>query len=216
MDHILIIVISFIIVLISLTFHEAAHALSAFLLGDPTARNRGRLSLNPIVHIDVIGTLVLPILLSISGAGIFGWAKPVPVDLSYLKNPKRDHGLIAAAGPGANFFLALSSSIFLRLITQYQNYLTSELGQFLFTFFYISIQINVLLMIFNLLPLPPLDGAAILEIFLPPQAAFKLNQIQQYGFVILLVLVFTNILDSFYLIPVGGAFLNVFKAVAGI
>ena len=216
MDKALITIISIIVVLISLTFHEAAHALAAFLLGDPTARNRGRMSLNPIVHIDPIGTVFLPLILAISGAGVFGWAKPVPVDLAYVKNPKRDHGLIAAAGPGANLLLAMASAVLARLVIIFQNLLSAELSQFLFTAFLIGIHINILLMIFNILPLPPLDGAAILEAFLSPEAAFKMNKLHQYGFIILFILIFTNILDSVYLSPVGGTIIKMIKAATGL
>jgi Zn-dependent protease len=210
-------IVSIIIVLISLTFHEAAHALVAYLFGDSTARDQGRLSLNPIAHIDLFGTILLPIVLALSGAGVFGWAKPVPVNVNNLRNPKRDDGYIGAAGPMTNFALAIIAAIFIRLlIAVMPQSLGSPGTQYLLMILVLFIQINVLLMIFNLIPIPPLDGSAILEAVLPMRYAWKFHQLHRYGFLILIVLIFTNILDAIYFKPVGGIIMAFIKKIAGI
>ncbi len=210
-------IVALIVVLISLTFHEAAHAFVAYLLGDPTAKNRGRMSLNPIVHIDPLGTVILPLVMALSGSGVFGWAKPVPVNLSNLKNPKRDDALIGAAGPAMNFVLALISSVLIRFALMVHSGGQPSAGlQFILQILLLSVQINLLLMLFNLLPIPPLDGSAILQAFLPAHAAIKFAEIQKYGFLILIILIFTNLLDTLYLGPFSHIFLTIFYSIAGL
>ncbi|MBN1551962.1 site-2 protease family protein, partial [bacterium] len=211
------IIIPIFVILVSLTFHEASHALVADRLGDPTAKYQGRLSLNPLVHIDPFGTVLLPLLLAIIGAPVFGWAKPVPVNLNYLKNPKRDDGIIAAAGPGSNLLLALVSAIGIRvLFLANPNWNMSNFGNVLFLVLFYFIIINVILMLFNLIPFPPLDGSAILEAFLPAHLAFKLHKIKRYGFVILILLIFTGLLNQLYFSPIGGLFIMGFDYIAGL
>jgi Zn-dependent protease len=217
MDHTVTAVLAIIVVLLSLTVHEAAHSLVAFLLGDPTARNRGRMSLNPIVHIDPVGTIILPLLLAFTGAGVFGWAKPVPVNIYNLKNPKRDDGLIALAGPASNLLLALFAAVAIRVILLFALHGQLSSGTvFILRFLSLGIQVNIFLMLFNLLPIPPLDGSSILQMFLPAHHSFRMIQLQKYGFLILLVLIFTNILDMLYLSPFGGLFIKIMFLVAGL
>lgn len=169
----------------AITMHEAAHGLIAKLRGDNTAYNLGRVTLNPVSHIDPIGTLAIPglMLLSSMAAGfpfIFGWAKPVPVDYNKLKNPKFDMALVAVAGPLANFIMALLWAVVAKYIT---------LHPYIQGMAFYGIMINIVLMILNLIPLPPLDGSKIVTAFLPPSLAFKYNSIQRYGFFILIALI---------------------------
>jgi Zn-dependent protease len=169
--------IPFAIVLGSLTVHEAAHAWSADRLGDPTARLLGRLSLNPIVHIDLIGTVILPIVAVISNLPIIGWAKPVPVNVSRLGSPRRDFMLVAAAGPASNLLLALLGAIAVR----------AAVGPDALSGSHPLVQvvlINVFLALFNLVPVPPLDGGNVLAGLLPPAAADVFVRLRPYGFLV--------------------------------
>ena len=165
-------------VIFAITFHEAAHAYAAKYFGDLTAYSQGRVSLNPIRHIDPIGTVALPlILLGISklfgGGFIFGWAKPVPVNFGNLRNPKRDMLWVAAAGPGANLLMALFWAL---------------MGA-------AGVMVNAIFMVLNLLPIPPLDGGRIVVSLLPYRQAVQFSRIEPYGFIIILVLLFTKLLD---------------------
>jgi Zn-dependent protease len=178
-------VIGFLVLLLSLTVHEAAHAWTAMRLGDDTARRLGRVSLNPIVHIDPIGTLLLPLIAMASGSGmIFGWAKPTPVNVRNLRHPRRDNVLVTIAGPVSNLVLALIAAL-----TYHQ--LPSGLGSIIA---FEAMSLNVLLAVFNMLPIPPLDGGQVLLGLLPPQTALKLRAIQPYGFLILMALIITGLL----------------------
>lgn len=174
-------------ILIALTVHELCHGAVAYGLGDYTAKSQGRLSLNPLKHLDVIGTLCL---LFVG----FGWAKPVPVNPYALrKNPKTGMAWVAAAGPASNLCMALLGGIFLMIFLKIAGYewlwLTSyDLTLFLGLFFIYFIQINVVLMIFNLIPLPPLDGSRIVSVFLPAGACRAYNSIERYGTLILMLL----------------------------
>jgi Zn-dependent protease len=186
--------IPFAIVLGSLTVHEAAHAWSADRLGDPTARLLGRLSLNPIVHIDLIGTVILPIVAVISNLPIIGWAKPVPVNVSRLGSPRRDFMLVAAAGPASNLLLALLGAIAVR----------AAVGPDALSGSHPLVQvvlINVFLALFNLVPVPPLDGGNVLAGLLPPAAADVFVRLRPYGFLVLYALVLTDVLSMLIVPP---------------
>ena len=176
------IVIAFLILLFSLTVHEAAHAWTASRLGDDTARRLGRVSLNPIVHIDPIGTLLLPLIALASGSGfIFGWAKPTPVNVRNFQHPRRDNVLVTVAGPLSNLAIAIAAAIVLHSAHGITAVIALE-----------ALSLNVLLAIFNMLPIPPLDGANLLWRFLSPQQAWQWRPVlQQYGFIILLVIIIT-------------------------
>ncbi len=211
------IIVSIIVILISLTFHEAAHATTANFLGDPTARRLGRMSLNPIMHIDLFGTILLPILLTISGAGAFGWAKPVPVDIRNLRNPVRDDAIIALAGPLSNLLLAFFSALLIRLLLTVAGDGSGALFfQYIIWILTISISINVFLMLFNMLPIPPLDGSSIIQLFLSPQASLKFMQLQQNSFPILFIIIFVfqNQLEKYYLQPLGNLFFLILYDIA--
>lgn len=174
--------------LIALSVHEAAHAYLADKLGDPNPRLAGRLSLNPLAHIDPLGTILLPLFLIISGSPIvFGWAKPVEIDVFNLKNSRRDSGLISLAGPAANLLLAIIFSFGLRFMSLPLNYFSALINLALFSL----ISTNLALAIFNLLPIHPLDGGKVLVGFLPPEAAIKTDEfLHQYGQIILLLMIF--------------------------
>ena len=186
------IVVSIAIVLLSLTVHEAAHAWSADRLGDPTARLLGRVSLNPLVHIDLVGTVILPILAAVSNFPIIGWAKPVPVNISRLGHPRRDFMLVAAAGPASNILLAVCGAILLRILSM-PSFGSSPLLQF--------VEINIMLAVFNLVPIPPLDGGNVLAGLLPPRAAAVFDNLRPFGFIILYALMFTGTLSAMIMPP---------------
>jgi Zn-dependent protease len=193
------VVVPLAIVLLALSIHEAAHAWSADKLGDPTARLLGRVSLNPIVHIDPIGTVILPLLAAISGLPIIGWAKPVPVNISRLRNPRRDFMLVAAAGPASNLLQAVAAAMIFRLIAGAVSggYGDSPIQSLLID----AVQINVLLALFNLIPVPPLDGGNVLAGLLPPSAAQLFIRLREFGFIILYALMFTGILSTLIVPP---------------
>ena len=177
--------------LASLTVHEWAHAWTADRLGDPTARLLGRVSFNPIVHIDPIGTVLLP-LIGMLGAGVvFGWAKPVPVNVSRLGSPKRDFMFVAAAGPISNILLAVAAALVFRAIGAHET-----LGTVGGRAVYFALSINVLLAVFNMLPVPPLDGGNVLAGLLPDSFAPVINMLRQFGFVILIALIFSGVLNT--------------------
>lgn len=175
------------VVLVSLTVHEAAHAWTADRLGDSTARLLGRVSLNPIVHMDLIGTVILPVVAVASGFPAIGWAKPVPVNISRLRAPRRDFMIVAAAGPGSNILIAAVAAVLFQLFWDSG----SGIGMAVLLYF---IRINVLLAVFNMLPIPPLDGGNVLAGLLPPSSAAIFEQIRPWGFVVLYVLLLTDVL----------------------
>ena len=185
--------IAMIVLLFSLTVHEMAHAWTADRFGDPTARLLGRVSLNPVVHADPIGTILFPLISMVSGAPLLGWAKPVPVNLRYLRRPRRDYMLVAAAGPASNLMLALASATILAVMpvsphTIGEPTVTVPLAAILSQ----AMRLNVLLAVFNMVPIPPLDGGNVLAGLLPRSAAAVFNQIRPYGFVLLYALILSN------------------------
>ena len=188
------IAISALPVIFAITVHEAAHGYAARHFGDNTAWLAGRISLNPLRHIDPLGTILLPLLLFIINSPfLFGWAKPVPVNFGRLRNPKRDMRWVAAAGPGVNLLMAFGWALLfkLALFMPFNAYtrplaLMSDMG----------ININLMLMVLNLLPLPPLDGGRIAVSLLPYPLAVRFSQLERWGFPILLVLLFTGLLGD--------------------
>ncbi len=186
-------------VVFAITVHEVAHGWVAKKMGDPTADNLGRLTLNPIQHIYLLGTIILPGLLLITGTGfIFGWAKPVPVDARYFKKPLRDMAWVAAAGPLSNLLMALVWALLARLGVII-NVETISLP--LIYMGIAGISINLVLFLINLLPIPPLDGSRILTAFLPPKLAWQYSKLERFGFMILLVLLYTKILSQLLAYP---------------
>jgi Zn-dependent protease len=190
------IVIGLAIILVSLTVHEAAHAWSADRLGDPTARLLGRVSLNPIVHIDPIGTILLPVLAAYSGFPIIGWAKPVPVNLSRLRHGRRDFMIVAAAGPLSNIAQAVIAAIVLRMLLSGG----AEPG-LAAVILARAVFINLLLAFFNLLPVPPLDGGNVLAGLLPERSATIFDGVRPFGFILLYALLLTGVLTQLILPP---------------
>lgn len=182
-------------VLFAITLHEAAHAWVAYHLGDKTAKMLGRLSFNPIRHIDLIGTIIIPIIVLVLSQFnfVFGWAKPVPINGSQLRNPRRDMALVTAAGPASNLLMAFLWAIFLKLATML-NLQSSNIALFLLLTARAGVIINLLLAYLNLIPIPPLDGSRIVASLLPPRQATQYEKIEPLGFFILLALMFTGIL----------------------
>lgn len=211
------ILVQYTVLLFSLCFHEAAHAWMADRLGDYTARYLGRVSMNPIVHMDPIGTVLFPLLQFFSPVPVIGWAKPVPVNPAHLRNPRRDHMWIAAAGPMSNLLLAIAGiillfaakltvpdaqqaleNIYMRVgLPSQVSFLTPLLAMLFF-----GVVINMGLAFFNLIPIPPLDGNWILSGFLPDRAAKALDSLQPYGFIILYGLMILGVL-RFLFIPIS-------------
>lgn len=184
--------------LFAITVHEVAHGWVAKRLGDPTAQRLGRLTLNPVKHIDPVGTVLVPVLLLILGSlsgrpFIFGWAKPVPVTWENLRHPKRDMALVAVAGPLANLLMAILWAFVIKISTglpagmEWAALPLRYMGEF-------GVVINLVLMVLNLLPLPPLDGSRIAASFLPGPLAWQLSRLEPYGFFILLALLATGVL----------------------
>ena len=187
------------VLLISLSVHEAAHAWSASVLGDPTARALGRVSLNPLVHIDPFGTVLFPLIGLVSGGVVFGWAKPVPVNTLNLRRPRQDHLLIAAAGPASNLVQAVLCLLGLHLILGLFDrsvIATHSIVAPLFQMLYVGLNLNVILAVFNLFPIPPLDGSWILQGLLPENLAGLVDSIRPYGFMILILLLFSGVFSS--------------------
>ncbi|OGF65186.1 MAG: hypothetical protein A2Y62_17595 [Candidatus Fischerbacteria bacterium RBG_13_37_8] len=178
-----------IIFMLAVAIHESAHAFAADKMGDPTARYLGRITLNPIPHIDLIGTIIVPILGYFAGF-IIGWAKPCPVNPYNFQNPRRDQMIVAFAGPLSNILLASITSLIFIVIS----YTMALKGSFVESFFARMIFINVILAIFNLIPVPPLDGSWILEGLMPRSWEPAYRQIKPYGFMILLILMVTGLL----------------------
>ncbi|HET7650879.1 MAG TPA: site-2 protease family protein [Gammaproteobacteria bacterium] len=201
-------------VLLAVTLHEAAHGWVANRLGDPTARMLGRLTLNPLKHIDPIGTILVPaILLLLPGRFLFGWAKPVPISPVNFKSPRRDMAIVGAAGPMANLLMA----VLWCLVGRLSLYLPDSAGHIKLPLALLGVAgifVNVLLMVFNLLPLPPLDGGRVASGLMPRQWARVYDRIEPYGFWILLLLIATNVL-GFVLWPPVSILLGTLAGAAG-
>lgn len=179
-------------VIFAITVHEAAHGYAARHFGDMTAHMAGRITLNPIKHIDPIGTILVPTLTMLAGGILFGWAKPVPVDFSRLRNPKRDMLWVAAAGPASNLVMG----IFWAFVLSFAGLAPANLSTPLAYMAQAGVMINIVLMVLNLIPLPPLDGGRIAVSLLPNDLAMRYAKVEQYGFIILLVLLFTGVLSK--------------------
>lgn len=204
-------IISLFILLFSITIHEASHGWAAYKLGDPTAMAAGRVTLNPLAHIDLFGTIILPLLLAIVGAPVFGWAKPVPVNPHFLRNPRRDGFWISLAGPAANILAAIGSLLLILLLKFISPVTTEALGDFLSSrgslppglqplqglviILFYMVLINTYLVAFNLIPMYPLDGSGVLEGILPDRLAEKYSRLRPFGFLIVIILVSIGLLD---------------------
>lgn len=187
--HITGILITFALLLISVSIHEFSHGWVAYKLGDTTAKRSGRLTLNPLMHIDPVGTIILPLFLFIATQGrfVFGAAKPVPINYNQLKNPKRDIIWVGASGPISNFIFALFLSILWRIIP------TNPVINFIL---WTLITINVVLGVFNLIPIPPLDGSRVIMGLLPEGLASRYAMIEPYGFVLIILLIFLGLFNA--------------------
>jgi len=202
-------------VIFAITLHEVAHGLVAYRLGDPTAKMVGRLTLNPLRHVDPIGTIAVPLLmLVLPGGFLFGWAKPVPIGVRNLRNPHRDMALVGVAGPLANFLMAIFWALVVRLGS---GLLTSapQIGEPVALAGVAGVFINVILMVFNLLPLPPLDGGRVLSSLLPPHLSAKFDRIEPFGLLIIVALLLTGVLNV-VLSPVMLVCMHFFSLFAGI
>ncbi|WP_139683443.1 site-2 protease family protein [thiotrophic endosymbiont of Bathymodiolus puteoserpentis (Logatchev)] len=185
----------------AITVHEFAHGWVANQRGDSTARMLGRLTLNPIKHIDPVGTILMPAILFFTGSPfLFGWAKPVPINFNALKSPKQDMILVALAGPVSNFIMALLWLLVIVFARNLQSQLLEDMAHF-------GIAINLVLGVFNLLPLPPLDGSRVVSALLPNHLAYRYNKLEAYGLYILLGLLFLGIFER-VILPIVNFILN--------
>jgi Zn-dependent protease len=187
-------------VIFAITLHEVAHGWAASKLGDQTARMLGRLTLNPLKHIDPIGTVVVPVVLLILGGFVFGWAKAVPVNTQNFKHPRRDMAWVAMAGPASNLLMAIGWGVVAKIGLMLQGS-APEIGQFLIYSGLAGISINLILMVLNLLPLPPLDGSHVVSAVLSPRLAWQYNRIAPFGFLALLALLIMGLLAPLLMGP---------------
>lgn len=201
-------------VLFAITVHEVAHGWVASKFGDQTARLAGRLTLNPMKHIDLMGTIIVPMLMLLVSNFIFGWAKPVPIDARNLRSPRLDMAFVAIAGPISNFIMAILWALIakggLSLLGN-----SAWLGMPLVYMGQAGIMINIVLGVLNCLPLPPLDGSRVLYAILPGRIAWQLMRLEPYGFIILILLMLTGVL-SYVIVPVVSVMIGFMTAVFGI
>lgn len=199
--------------LFAITVHEAAHGIVAALRGDKTAFFLGRTSLNPIKHIDPIGTVAVPLtLLLLQSSFLFGWAKPVPVNYRNLKNPRLDMALVAIAGPAANMIMAVLWLLILKLTLYFASTHNSPQLSWLIQTSQIGVLFNIVLAVFNMLPIPPMDGSRIISAILPPRASDAYNTLEPYGMLIVMVLIFSGILGRI-IYPGVAFFLNLARLI---
>ena len=200
-------------ILFAITLHEAAHGWVANKLGDPTATKLGRITINPIKHIDPVGTVVVPLFLAMVSPFVLGWAKPVPIQPHYFKSPLLDMGLVAVAGPVSNFFMACFWAMFIQLATMLLEH--SHLLVFLAEMGKNGIIINIVLMVLNLLPIPPLDGGRVVAGILPPNLAMPFMKLERFGMVIILILLVSGILGKI-MWPIVLYFVNIVGSIFGL
>jgi len=179
------------VLIMSLSFHEAAHAWAADRLGDRTARQLGRLTLNPLAHIDWIGTVLFPLIAISSGIPLIGWAKPVPVDMRNLRDPRRDFALVALAGPVSNLVLSVVFGLVFEIYLR-----STDTPGLLAQTLLMAVIINVMLAVFNMIPVPPLDGGNVLMGLVPHSVARSINWLRPYGFLIIYGLLLTGVLTA--------------------
>lgn len=180
--------------MLAVMIHEVAHGFVAWKCGDTTAKDLGRLSLNPIRHVDPFGTIVFPLMLALLGTPfIFGWAKPVPINLSRTRNPKQAFWLTAIAGPASNLLQAILAVLVFHVTSMFDTPVMIYVTLWLLMY----IVVNVFLMAFNLLPVPPLDGSKVLAVLLPDRVAMSYLQIERFGMLIIFALLYLNVLDPF-------------------
>ncbi|HAM53659.1 MAG TPA: site-2 protease family protein [Nitrospiraceae bacterium] len=202
-------------VLIAITFHEVSHGFIANKLGDPTAKMMGRLTLNPIAHIDPFGTILMPLMLFAftNGQFVFGYAKPVPINPMNFKNPRQGMAISAAGGPITNILLAVASTLVFKLISSI-TFLPGGIAEKMLVPAALMLQqsvfVNVILASFNLIPIPPLDGGRVLVGLLPHRQAMSFSRIERYGFLIVIILIFTHI-ANYFVLPLVNFFLSILQ-----